>query len=335
MAVASAQVTSYRRLELDGQDAGPLRSIEGGEPYAEVLEEAAAIPGAAAGKHIGPPHYSDIVIECGLVPSAPIANWITGTLGRTAPRHDGAIVEIDRDFKEVSRLAFRNAIIREIEFPALDSADSRPAYLTLRLAPESTRRQGGSGARQPIGTSPMGARARAPRTSDFQLKVDGLTGSLSKVAPLVVKQVLAESVGEERFGGLAPAGLEIPDLVVTLRESADWYAWRDAFMVDGTGSERSGTLEYLAQDLKNVVGRIEFSGLGIHSLVAERAEEGVAGVRRVRASMYCENLSYGPPAAVSTSASAPSEPTPPSRVDVITPLAARRPFALPELARPA
>jgi hypothetical protein len=122
---------------------------------------------------------------------------------------------------------------------------------------------------------------------------------------------------------------------VTLREAADWYAWRDAFIVAGTGAERTGTLEYLAQDLKQVLARIEFSGLGIHSLVAERAEGDAAGPRRIRVSMYCESLSYGSPVAASStsSTSIADGPTPPSRVDVIAPLASRRrPFALTERA---
>jgi hypothetical protein len=333
MAAATTYVTSLNRLELDGQDAGLLRSVEGGEPYGEVVQEGATTPGAVVGKRLGPVHYADIAIECSLTPSAPLANWIGATLGRRAPRHDGAIVELDRNYDEVSRLVFHHAVIHEIEFPALDAADTQQGYLTLRIAPESTRRHAGSGTWQAIGSdkSPV-ARDKGPRTCDFQLKVDGLTGSfVSKVHPLVVRQLLTESLAEDGSPRLTPGGLEIPDLVVTLREATDWYAWRDAFMVDRTGAERTGTLEYLAQDMKKVLARIAFSGMGIHSLVAERIEEGAAAPRRLRASMYCENLSYGLPLAMSTTSTA-MEPTAPSRVAVIAPLASRRPFALTELA---
>jgi hypothetical protein len=331
MAVATTTyVTSVNRLEVDGQDAGLVRSVEGGAPYGEVVKEVATTPGAAVGKRLGAVHYADIAVECSLSPSAPLANWIAATLGGSAPRHDGAIIEVDQAYSEVSRLAFHNALIREIEFPALDATDTQQAYLTLRIAPESTRRQPGSGARQAI-ASPMGARATVQRTSDFQLNVDGLTGSVvSKVDPLVVRQLLTEPLAEDRIPRLTPAGLEIPDLVVTLREAADWYAWRDAFMVDGTGAERGGTLEYVTQDMRTVRARIAFSGLGIHSLVAERIEEGAAGPRRLRAAMYCENLSYGPPVAAPTTST--EEPAAPSRVEVIAPLASRRPFALTQLA---
>ena len=110
---------------------------------------------------------------------------------------------------------------------------------------------------------------------------------------------------------------------MTLPEAPDWYAWRDAFIVGRTGVERTGTLEYLSPDLRSVVARIEFSGLGIHSLVRERSEEGAERLRRVQASIYCENLSYGPVVAAPQTDSRPFGP--PSRVAVGASLAAERP----------
>jgi hypothetical protein len=321
--------SSHNRLELDGQDAGPLLTVEGGEPYAEVVSEAGTTVGAVVGKHLGAVHYADITIECSLTPGPPLANWIAATLSRNAPSYDGAIVELDSNLNEVSRLKFQNAVVREIEFPGLDTTEKRRADLIVRLAPESTLRQAGSGVRHAIGadTTPVGATSKQQQTSNFQLTIDGLTGSsVTKVDPLVVGQVFTESLTTDRIPLLVPTGLRIPDLVVTLREAADWYAWRDAFMVAGIADERSGTLEYLAQDMKTVLVRIEFRGLGIHSLVAERTGDAVGGPRRMRASMYCENLTYVLPVAGSAPSSA-QPPAPPSRVDVIAPLASRRPFA--------
>ena len=80
--MAVTHLPSHIRLELDGQDAGPLGSVEGGEPYAEVVQEAGTTPGAVVGKHLGAVHFADITIECSLTPGAPLANWIAATLGR-------------------------------------------------------------------------------------------------------------------------------------------------------------------------------------------------------------------------------------------------------------
>ena len=273
---------------------------------------------AVVGKRLGTVHYTDITIECSLTPSVPLARWIGATLGGSAALRNGAIVELDDD-KEASRLTFQHAFIREIAFPALDAGDKEQIYLTLRIAPELIRRQAGSGAPSPGDAS---ARPKNHVPGAFKLKVDGLvSSSVSSIGPLVVRQVREESpVDELRSPLAAPMRLEIPDLVVTLREAEDWYAWRDAFIIDRTGPERTGTLEYLATDLTTALARIEFIGLGIHSLVTQRLDERTEGLRRIRASMYCENLSYhGPPAAVA-STSGEARLVRPSRVDVTPPL---------------
>ena len=331
MPFAPAYSATYNRLELDGQDAGPLRSVEGGEPFGEVVQTAGA--GNVIRKRIGALHYADISIELGLIPSGPVANWISATLGRSLPRHSGAIVEFDDNYREISRLKFEHAAIHEVEFPALDAAQQEPAYLTIRLAPEQTERQTGSGVQQSKDPNLVrgATRTKPPRRCDFQLQIDGLDATrVSAVSPLVVRQVSGEAMaGEQRVYG-TPA-LEIPDLVVTLAEAADWYAWRDTFIVGATGPERTGKLEYLSPGGKDVLAWIEFSGLGIHSLVRERSEEGAQGIRHARAAMYCGNLSYGPVVAPSPAPDAPWERlTPQSRVDVTVPLAREGVPARPE-----
>jgi hypothetical protein len=322
-------------LELDGQDAGGLHSVEGGEPYAAVVRQPVPTPTSVAGKHLGAISYSDIAIECDLVPSGPLLSWINATLGRSSPLHSGVIVELDHSDKEISRLAFTDAVIREIEFPAVDAEGKQPAYLTVRFASQSTQRHKGSNAFQSKASGTGASMStRAAPISAFRLTVNGLsTTQVSTVGPLVVCQELQTSVAADGTVRLAPASVEIPDLVVTLREADDWYAWRDAFMVQGTGVERTGTLEYLKRDLHTVLAQIDFTGLGIHSLVTERSDEGLhKSARRVRASMYCENLSYSPAAGASHSAAAGAAL--PSRVEVITPLAGLRSFARPQLASP-
>ena len=335
MAQASAYRGAYNRLELDGSDVGSLRSVEGGDPYGEVVQVAVGA-GSVPDKRIAAFLYSDIAIECGLVPSGPLADWIGATLGGTfSLRHGGAIVEHDQNLKETSRLAFREATIHEVEFPAMDASRQDPIHLTVRLAPEWTQRQAGSGAVQAKDGMTRGARAKPPRSCDFRLDIDGLdTKRVSEVGPLVVRQVIGEpTVGEVRQYE-RPMWLEVQDLVVTLPEAADWYAWRDAVIVGGTGPERSGMLEYLSPDSRNVLARIEFSGLGIHSLVRERSEEGAQATRRVRASMYCERLSFrpivAPPPAAAAPDAPPKQPTPLSRVHVAVPLTTERALARPD-----
>lgn len=345
MATAKTYVGGGFRLELEGQDAGPLQSSEGGEPYGEVVELSRSGSSAVPDKYLTSVRYSDIVIQCGLDVSGALPDWISATLQRTsALRRSGAIVELDYKDRELSRLAFHDAIIRQVEFPALDATGKQPAYLTIRIAPETTQHQAVS-ATQRAKDEQLTAKSRTTRVSDFRLQIAGLNATnVSSVAPLIVRQVHEEASIGTRPQAMA-IRLEVPDLVVTVPEAADWYAWRDAFIIAGSGTERTGTLEYLNQGTSRAFAHIDFVGLGIYGLVAERAENGVARQRRVRASMYCEQLRYssaqgaafGAASAQSATTAQPAapaetaplaQPATPSRVDVIPPLAIRRPFTL-------
>jgi hypothetical protein len=322
--------TARLLLQLQGQDADLLRSAEGGDLYGEIVRETTLPrPGvAAARKRIGAARYRDITIECPLPLSQPLANWVSATLAGSAPRVNGAVVMAAFDYSQESRLVFTNAAIREIEFPALDAADKQDAYLTVRFAPETTQRQAGTGA-QPITSGGAKSAGRAAR-SNFRLAIDGLdTSQINSVGPIVVRQVFLEpTAGEVRVSEALP-WLEVSDLVVTLPEAADWYAWRDAFVGAGTGVERRGTLELVSQDRTSVVARIEFRGLGIHSLVRERIEQrapDIPGGPRVRAAMYCEEVVYGVggPAQLDSQTPIASEVLVRSRVGVTAPLGAGR-----------
>ena len=89
---------------------------------------------------------------------------------------------------------------------------------------------------------------------------------------------------------------------------------------------------------------LSFKGLGIHTLAPEAAQqqETAHGISRLRASMYCEEITFASPQQVwSETAAAPAQsangsaptpsggepatPAPPSRVDAVVPLAQSSP----------
>lgn len=306
---ASAQRYS---LWLEGQDSGRLHSVEGGEPYGEVVALTYPPPGRSIEKAISAVHYVDIALACSAVPPAPLMGWISGMLGGLAPVHAGAVVP-EQAYTKQARLEFTNAVIREVEFPGLNAAARQPVYMTVRVAPGLTRRVSGS---QP---SSVGAVGSSLYSSDFTLKIPGLDCShVAEIGPLVVSQT--------------PNGLDVADLVVTLPEDEDWYDWRDDLLGAthlGYASpfRKTGTLEYISRQA--LLARIDFTGLGIHSLVVEPATASATrSNRRMRVSMFCESLRYTvvappPTADATTKLIEASGGAIPSRVDAIAPLAAR------------
>lgn len=79
-------------LELDGQMVDFLQSAEGGFPKAAVITEPAG-PSPFVKKHIGPPKYEEITLQCDPVMSKPLFDWVAATLAGTLVRQNGFIVK--------------------------------------------------------------------------------------------------------------------------------------------------------------------------------------------------------------------------------------------------
>ena len=123
-------------------------AASGGEAEGEVVEEK---PDAdqVIRKHLGIVRYSDLVVGAGAEMDASFTR-LGATLEKRfqRKREDGAVL-VDQNLKEISRLAFFNALVREITFPTLDAGSSDPASLTVTIAPEYARTIKGSGAKLP------------------------------------------------------------------------------------------------------------------------------------------------------------------------------------------
>jgi phage tail-like protein len=286
-----ALVSTRFGLELEGTLADLVSSAEGGDPSSDVVVEQLGAD-LVVHKHIAGVRYSEIAVTCGPEPSTALSQWIDDTLDRRPSRKSGAIVTYDTQGKEASRLSFTNALISEIGFPKLDAGSKDSARLTIKLAPELTRRSAGSGAAAPL----QRAAAKKWLPANFRLTIDGLDCThVSKIEALSIRQAIVEqAAGSVRDFETQPSHLEIPDVVATMPEShaSDFYAWLDDFVVKGRSSEtdeKNGTLEFLSSDLKHAFFTLDLRHLGIFKLALDQAAS--ESIRNVTASMYCEEMS--------------------------------------------
>ena|SRR2546426_12461378 len=61
---------------------------------------------------------------------------------------------------------------------------------------------------------------------------------------------------------------------------------------NGSESEKNGMLEYLTPNLGEALFTINFQHLGIFKLAPEKAEANSDQAKRVRAEMYCEQMTF-------------------------------------------
>ena len=284
-------------LELDGAFAGFLYSVEGGSGVAEVITARSGgelIPR----KQLGAVKYENITLTYGPGMSKAFYSWIKDTLDSKQPRKNGAVLMLDFDFKERSRMTFQQALLTEIAFPSLDAASKDAAKMTIKIAPQSTRLIAGTAAAVSGGVK---SEQKTSLASNFRLRIHGLEDActrVNKIEPLLVKQAIQNiSTGAERKVTSQTGPLEFSNLVITLRETdaGPFYAWYDDFAIKGNNGddkERQGVLEFLAPDLKEVLFTVTLHHLGVFNFAPEKVEAGSDNIRRVKVEMYCEAMQF-------------------------------------------
>ena len=285
---------------LDGEQlSGYPLDAEGGEAYADVLVDPPG-PDGVARKRPGRVKYGDITLKTGIGMSKGFYEWVKSAFDGKYERRNGAVIAANFDYRERARVQFSDALITEVGMPALDAASKDAAKMTVKFAPEITRRSVKSAGKQ-LPPPPSGNNQKAWLPSNFRLRIDGLDAACSrvnKIEALTIKQKVTENaVGELRDYEKEPASVEVPNLVITVPEShaKAFYDWHEDFVIKGENTpdrEKGGTLEYLANDLKTVLFTLTFSNLGIFKLVPDKVESGSDQIRRVKAEMYCEDIRF-------------------------------------------
>jgi hypothetical protein len=278
-------------LVLDGAPAAQLKSFEGGAA-AEVIREA---PGAdlIAKKRLGRFACEPASLQLSVAPDKAAAEWITATWRGKIQQKSGHVSCLDNEGIERQRWEFKDALLAETTFPALDASSKDAGYLTLKLQPVFARFVAGSG--KPVKfKSVVGPAHRL--TSNFRLEIAGLDCKrVNRIDSFTVRlQMRVAEKGEPR---LTPLHLEFPDFKVTLADGAPhtWIAWHDDSMIranQGRNNEKSGSLVLLSANLSQEVARIDLQNLGIFRLAHPRVQGGADSVQRLTAEMYCQRIEF-------------------------------------------
>lgn len=293
-AAARNYVSANYMLELDGAQSGLIKSVQGGNVYAEVVNEAVG-PDYFSRKHISQPKYEDFELQVGFSMAKPVYDWIAASWKGNYQRKNGAVVAADYTYNATSKREFANALLTETTFPAMDAASKEPGYLTLKFSPESVRYGKASGDKAQLPAAKGEQKQWLP--SNFRLQIDGLDASrVAKIDAFTVKQkVTADAVGDARDYQREPGKLEFPNLVITLSAAdADaWIAWHEDFVIKGNNGqekEKNGTLGLLATNRQDVLATVRLYNMGIVSIREAANETGADAVQRYVAELYVERM---------------------------------------------
>jgi hypothetical protein len=128
---SKAYSASHFQVLLEGNPVGFLRAIEGGTPYATALTDEIGAD-AIVRKRPSAASYEPIRLTLGLPMDRALLEWIQEMLlGQRSPK-SGAIVLLNYDFKESSRIEFFDAVITELGLPAVDGSSKEAGGLSTR-----------------------------------------------------------------------------------------------------------------------------------------------------------------------------------------------------------
>jgi hypothetical protein len=288
--VVRAYTAGKFALEIDGNVAGFVNTVEGGLAFGEVVNEQSDY--FFFKKHLGNAGVRDIRLEFGADMEKSFYNWIAAALQGEHFSLSGAIVGVNFNGDVISRLEFQQAQITEVGFPALDATSKDTARMSMVLSPAHTvlnRKASGK-----LSVKGGGIQKRW-LSSGFKLSIDGIdTTRVTKIDALTIK-LPRTSFGEcYSCENLPPPQLvDFPHVVVTTSEPADSvYDWFEKFVIDGNNEdsqEKRGTLAYLTADMKTLF-TVKLSNLGIFEIMPVATEAGSSSVPRLMAAMYCESM---------------------------------------------
>ena len=288
-------------IELQHTFAGFVKEATGGDATADVVVEKLGSDHLTK-KHLGPLKYEEVSFKCGTGMSKELYKWIDTGFNQTSHsrgREDGALIFADYDNMEVSRLTWTFGLITELGMPALDASSKDSAMMSIKFAPETTRKTWGGGGKLTVPADASKQKKWLP--SNFRLRIDGCEAGcakVNKIEALTIKQKVTENaIGEQRDYQKEPTSVEIPNLVITLAESHadEFYRWHEDFVIKGNNGEdheKGGTLEYLTPNLQEVLFTLHFFHLGVFKVSPDKMEATGEPIRRLKVEMYCEDIRF-------------------------------------------
>jgi hypothetical protein len=264
-------------LSLDGTVVGTLAGFEGGAPHGVVGDDAPA-DGHYLGHHIDDISFPSASLKIGLGMAPAVYQWIASFMaGETAALEVSVIgTTFDRNMK--AQLDMSDVRIVEVTFPTIDATSTQPVFLTVKIQPVTARAKAVTGV-----LGEKGSNQSLWLAKNFALDITGLDSQhVSQIDSFTVRLVGSDWIGVDLLSFTLPEAF-----------STAWRGFFNTFVLRLLGrGERDGTLQIMDSTFTNVIATTTFGHMGIVSLdwVPD-----TAGGRRVKAEMYCEEISFTAP----------------------------------------
>lgn len=287
-------------LEIDGAPAGYLRRFAGLDWEADIVTRqlggTAITKKNVAAVRLAPGRLS--------VPSAmgqPVFEWIKASLAQVdkpgRATRSGLLRIADFNGNVRSALSFSDALLTEFAVPAMDASSNQPGFFELAFQAERADWI------KPAATGlPNVTTRKAWISSNFKVQIGGLPcARVARVEPFTWRCALAsDPLAASRIAAPRAIVPTVPDITlsISMADYAPWFEAARRWFVEGKrldADEMSGRITLLGPTMRDsdVIGAIEFSGLGFKRLALPDFVTGSEAVARFTVELYVESMKFG------------------------------------------
>lgn len=294
MAVTRGLNNGNFNFMINGVAQGYCKSVKGAGKYTVDVHET-KLGAEWTTKKVGTTFkVGEVTAEIGIGMGKALYDWIEKSFKYAHAHQDCSVVIADADNNASREIVLTQALVTKISVPKQDATSKEAGFITIGATPEDVKYLAASGKIQ----APTGPKQKSWICSNFRLDIAGLdcTTVTSVDAFEWTQQTVVNAYGHLKVGELIPTGLKCGDLKITAasgvggKQEDAWSKWVHSWIIDGNQTEKdhlSGTLTFLAQDMKTEMGSISFQGLGLKEFTPpDLSREDKA--RTFSATLYCE-----------------------------------------------
>ena len=297
---SKSYTAGHFELQIDGHKTTTfLKTVDGGWAKANVIDDPNA-GNSGRVKHLSTIEIEPLSFEFGLSGSTHILEWIQGSWNRKWSRRNGQITHADFNLKQTFEHEFRDALITETTFPALDGSSKEGGYLKCKIQPEYVATKISSGSQVSSDYSP---KQKLWTPSAFRFTIDQFDGMqyTNKIESFTIKQGVKKMfTGQDRFPQIEPTKLEFPNIsgTIALGYADKLLKWHNDYIYSGKkdpSQQLTGAIEFLSPDRASTIFAIHLKEVGLLSATIQQAQANADQIKRVKFDMFVGSMKLDGP----------------------------------------
>ena len=255
-------------LELEGQLAGRMFSVHGGQVTSEVMGEPLS-SSVNRVKSTGQIDFEPLVMYFGTGMSQIFYKWINSGVARTDVRRNGSVIQLDNHSRMVHRRAFYHALVKDVVFPDLNKSSTKEAMVRVVVQPEWTITSTEVPKHLGVYASSL---PKAWSVNHFRMEIDGLSMDshhISKIEGLSLRQSIKKfhttkqkfpeiDLGRQEFANIT---IEVP-----MANAKEFLLWQGSDLRQHSLGAKVGRIRFIAPGSRSAFFTLTLYDLDIVSI---------------------------------------------------------------------